>query len=106
MRLDNPGEVLKPNMYTEVTILAGEEHDVLAIPREALIETGKQQRVLVAVGNGHYEPHEVTVGMEQGSWIEIVDGLVEGDEVVVSGQFLLDSESSLKASLARLAVER
>jgi Cu(I)/Ag(I) efflux system membrane fusion protein len=95
MRFDNPGEILKPNMHAEVTIFGDEKPEALAIPRETLIETGNQQRVIVAQGSGHYQPRQVTVGME-----------AEGDEVVISGQFLLDSESNLKASLARLASDR
>jgi len=103
--LDNPDETLKPNMHAEVTIHSGSELDVLAIPREALIETGKSQRVVVATGHGHYQPREVTVGMEQGDWVEVASGLDQGAEVVTSGQFLLDSESSLEASLRRLDPE-
>jgi Cu(I)/Ag(I) efflux system membrane fusion protein len=106
MRFDNPDETLKPNMHAEVSILAGEGREVLAIPREAVIETGIERRVVVAQGNGHFQPRTVDVGMEHGDWVEIVDGLTEGEEVVVSGQFLLDSESNLKASLARLASDR
>jgi Cu(I)/Ag(I) efflux system membrane fusion protein len=101
MRFDNPDETLKPNMLAEVAIFGGPRHDVLAIPREALIETGKQQRVVVAEGEGRFQPREVMVGVERGEWVEISQGLEEGEEVVVSGQFLIDSESSLQASLTR-----
>ena len=100
MRFDNPDEALKPNMLTEVTIFGGPKHDVLAIPREALIETGKQQRVVVAEKEGRFQPREVTVGVERGDWVEISDGLEDGEQVVVSGQFLIDSESNLQASLS------
>jgi Cu(I)/Ag(I) efflux system membrane fusion protein len=103
IRIDNPDEALKPNMHAEVTIHAGPENEVLAIPREALIETGKRQRVIVAQEKGHFQPREVAVGMERDDWVEVTEGLEEGAAVVVSGQFLLDSESSLKASLRRLS---
>ena len=100
MRFDNPDETLKPNMLAEVTIFGGPKHDVLAVPREALIETGKQQRVVVAQGEGRFQPREVTVGVERGNWVEISAGLEENEQVVVSGQFLIDSESNLQASLS------
>lgn len=102
MRFDNSDEALKPNMHAEVTIYAEPREGVLTIPREALIETGREQRVVLALGGGRFEPREVAVGVEQGDWVEVREGLAEGDEVVRSGQFLIDSESNLKASLKRL----
>ena len=101
MRFANPGETLKPNMHAEVTIYTG-QREALAIPRDALIETGEQQRVILALGEGRFQPRDVTRGMESGGWVEIKDGLKEGERVVVSGQFLIDSESSLTASLMRM----
>lgn len=100
MRFENADETLKPNMFADVTIFGGPKHDVLAIPREALIETGKQQRVVVAHGDGRFQPRAVTVGVERGDWVEISAGLEENERVVVSGQFLIDSESNLQASLS------
>jgi len=101
MSFDNKDEVLKPNMLAEVTIFGGPRHDVLAVPREALIETGKQQRLVIDLGEGRFQPREVTVGDERGNWVEISDGLEDNEQVVISGQFLIDSESSLQASLTR-----
>ena len=101
MSFENKDEVLKPNMLAEVTIFGGPRHNVLAVPREALIETGKQQRLVIDLGDGRFQPREVTVGDERGNWVEISDGLEENEKVVVSGQFLIDSESSLQASLTR-----
>ncbi|MBL3601518.1 MAG: efflux RND transporter periplasmic adaptor subunit [gamma proteobacterium endosymbiont of Lamellibrachia anaximandri] len=106
MRFDNPDELLKPNMYTEISIHTPPRHNVLAIPREALIETGRQQRVIVALGEGRFQPREVTIGEERGEWVEITNGLKENEQVVVSGQFLIDSESNLHASLSRLALPK
>jgi Cu(I)/Ag(I) efflux system membrane fusion protein len=88
-------------MLAEVTIYGGPKHQVLAVPRAALIETGKQQRVVIDQGGGHFQPRQVTVGVERGDWVEIVDGLDDDEQVVVSGQFLIDSESNLQASLSR-----
>lgn len=103
LRFDNVKEELKPNMYADVAIYAKPKKKVLSIPREALIRTGKDKRVIVALGEGKFMPMSVQVGMETDSKIEILSGLAEGDNVVTSSQFLIDSESSLKASLARMA---
>jgi membrane fusion protein, copper/silver efflux system len=99
---DNPGQTLKPNMFTNVVIDGGFTRDVLKIPSEALILTGEREAVVRALGDGHFQPVDVTTGIQSGGWVEITSGLSEGDEVVVSGQFLIDSESSLQASFRRL----
>ena len=67
-----------------------------------MIRTGQEQRVILDLGEGRFAPKKVTSGTESGDWVEIVSGLEEGDKVVVSGQFLIDSEASLKASLMRM----
>ena len=102
LRFDNPGEVLKPNMYAHVSIFGETREDVMRIPREALIRTGRSQRVMVDLGDGRFRPREVTARAETDDWIEVVSGLKEGERVVVSGQFLIDSEASLRASLMRM----
>jgi len=102
LQFDNPEEELKPNMYAHVSIYGGAKKNVLVIPREALIRTGQEQRVIVNLGEGRFAPRNVTAGIESGDWVEIIDGLGEGDSVVVSGQFLIDSEASLKASFMRM----
>ena len=103
MRFDNKDEALRPNMQAEIILFGDPREGVVAIPREALIETGKEQRVVVAEGDGRFRPRRVEVGVERDDWVEITKGLTEGERVVVSGQFLIDSESNLKASLMRLA---
>jgi len=103
LRFDNANELLKPNMYASVTIFARPKRKVLTIPREALIRTGSQERVIVAQGEGRFKPAIVHVGIETDSKVEIIGGLEEGQEVVVSSQFLIDSESSMRAALLRLA---
>ncbi len=102
LRFPNPGEKLKPNMYANVTIHASPRDDVLSIPQEALIRSGGSQRVIVARGEGRFEALEVEPGIESGDRIEIRSGLEEGDIVVVSAQFMLDSEASLQASIRRM----
>ena len=102
LKFENPSEELKPNMYAHVSIYGGAKQAVLNIPRAALIRTGQQQRVIMALGDGRFAPRKVKAGMETGDWVEIVEGLEEGETVVTSGQFLIDSEASLKASLMRM----
>ncbi|MEN8761271.1 MAG: efflux RND transporter periplasmic adaptor subunit [Thiogranum sp.] len=102
LRFDNPDEALKPDMYANVRIYAGPKQDVLSIPREALIKTGKAQRVIVALPEGRFRAQQVTAGLESGDFVEIISGLNEGDRVVTSGQFLIDSEASLRASFSRM----
>ncbi len=103
MRFDNPDESIKPNMYADVEIFAKPKKKVLTIPREALITTGDENRVIISMGDGKFIPMKVKVGMRTDRGVEILNGLAEGDNVVTSSQFLIDSESSLKASLAKMA---
>ncbi|MEE9286856.1 MAG: efflux RND transporter periplasmic adaptor subunit [Gammaproteobacteria bacterium] len=102
LRFDNPDEALKPNMYAHVSILGDRIDDALRIPREALIRDGTSERVILALGEGRFQPREVEVGIESDDWVEVRSGLTEDDTVVVSAQFLIDSEASLKASLQRV----
>jgi Cu(I)/Ag(I) efflux system membrane fusion protein len=99
----NPGELLLPNMFVEVVIYGGPKADVLVIPREALIVTGEREIVVRALGKGRFESTNVVTGMWRGEHVEVLSGLEAGDEVVVSGQFLIDSESNLKASFDQMA---
>ena len=102
LRFDNPDERMKPNMYAGVTIFGKSHPDALSIPREALIRGRDVDRVVVALGDGDYTVYEVMSGIESGGWVEIVAGLEEGDEVVTSAQFLIDSEASMAGSIQRL----
>ena len=95
VELPNRGARLKPGMTAQVRIAAGDTASVLRVPSEALIRTGKRTLVMVADKPGRYRPVEVRTGAESGEFTAITDGLQEGQQVVVSGQFLLDSEASL-----------
>ncbi len=103
LRFPNPGERLKFNMFADIVIHATPRAKVLHIPREALIRTGSEQRVVVDLGDGRFEARPVETGIEAGEQVEIRAGLKEGERVVTSAQFLLDSESSVRASLQRLS---
>jgi len=100
---DNPDLLLKANMFAEIVIYGGPKRNVLVIPEESLIETGKRTVVVKKAGQGLFKPVDVLVGMRRNGRVEILNGLKAGDEVVVSGQFLIDSESSLQASFMRMA---
>lgn len=95
VELPNRGARLKPGMTAQVRIAAGDAQSVLRVPSEALIRTGKRTLVMVADKPGRYRPVEVRTGAESGEFTAITEGLQEGQQVVVSGQFLLDSEASL-----------
>ena len=99
---ENPGERLKPNMYARVSIFGKLHPNALSIPREALIRAPDRDRVVVALGDGKFRVFEVMTGMDSGEFVEILAGIEEGDEVVTSAQFLLDSEASLAGSIQRL----
>jgi Cu(I)/Ag(I) efflux system membrane fusion protein len=103
LRFPNPDEALKPNMYANVIIYGGPKDDVVVIPLEALIRTGREERVVIALGEGRFESRTVRAGIESGEWVEVIEGVQPGEDIVVSGQFLIDSEASLKASMMRMA---
>ncbi len=102
VELPNPGLLLKPGMFVRVAVKEAGNVQVLVVPQEAVITTGKRSVVIVASEGGKYSPVEVQLGRESGADVEIRSGLAEGQKVVASGQFLLDSEASLKSGLARL----
>lgn len=103
IRVENPDFALKPNMYADISIFASPKRKVLTVPREAVIRQGNQARVITALGDGRFKPAVVHIGTETEDRIEILGGLEEGQDVVVSSQFLIDSESSMRAALMRMA---
>ena len=94
----NPTDELKPGMYVNVE-LSIDKGKQLVVPDSAVMDTGTQQYVFIARENGYFEPRKVTVGEKVGDRRIIVEGLEKGESVVVSGNFLIDSESRLKAAL-------
>jgi len=101
----NPQGELKPEMYGEVT-LAREGREALRVPSDAIVQTGTQQVVFVALGDGRFEPRSVQVGETSKDFTEIVSGLEEGDAVITRANFLVDSESRLRSSLQRFGGAR
>jgi len=99
----NPGAALKPGMFATVAFGGAHAAPTVLVPSEAVINTGKRNVVIVDAGSGRFTPVEVAVGRESGEATEIRSGLAAGQRVVVSGQFLVDSEASLKGALTRIA---
>ncbi|OUS13144.1 efflux transporter periplasmic adaptor subunit [Gammaproteobacteria bacterium 53_120_T64] len=106
LRFANMDALLKPNMFAQVVIQSAASGPSLQVPRESLIRTGKQTRVVLALGGGRYKSVAVTLGRISFSEAEILEGLEEGDRVVSSAQFLLDSESSIDSDFRRMSAER
>ena len=96
VELDNADDKLKPDMYANVELQA-DLGTKLAIPQEAVIESGQKQVVFLHHGGGRLEPRLIQTGAKTGAWYEVIEGLKEGDHVVTSANFLIDSESRLKA---------
>ncbi len=103
IELANPGGRLKPAMYAQVEFETGGARAVPAVPASAVIDSGTRKVVVVELGEGRFEPREVKTGMRGDAFIEIVDGVREGERVVEAGNFLIDSESNLKAALGGMA---
>ena len=102
LRFDNAEGVLKPNIFADVVIYGGPKRDVIAIPREAVIPTAGAARVVKVTEDSTFQPVEVALGMQSGDRVEVLSGLEPGERIVVSGQFLIDSESNLQASFRRM----
>jgi len=101
-RFDNPNGELKPNMFAQISIDTSANERSILIPKEALIRTGNQDRVVLALGEGNFKSIAVSVGRYGRNNVEILDGLNENDIVVSSAQFLLDSESSKTSDFKRM----
>lgn len=101
LSFDNPLGEFKPNMFAQVIIKNPEKSPVLTIPKEALIRTANQQRVVLALGEGKFKSIEVVAGQFDNRFVEIISGLAIGDKVVTSAQFLIDSESSKSSDYQR-----
>ena len=104
LRFDNNERLLKPNMFATVVIHSEVNQATLVVPTEAVIRTGTQDRVVMDLGQGKFKSVEVKLGLVTQDYAEILNGLKEGDSVVSSAQFLIDSESSINSDFLRLQV--
>lgn len=102
IELPNPRQRLKAGMFAQVSV-GGAARELLAVPAEAVIRTGRRALVYLAEPGGRYRPVEVELGEQFGEWLVVRSGVAAGQQVVASGQFLLDSEASLQGLMARSA---
>jgi len=102
LRFANQDGKLKPNMYAKVAIDSDDGQAKLLVPRESVIRTGQSTRVVLAMGHGEFKSINVALGRSNGQFIEVLSGLNEHDNVVVSAQFLIDSESSVSSDFMRM----
>jgi len=107
LEFENPGIRLKPGMFATVYIQYRRADDVLAIPGEAILDSGRRKIVFVSAGNGRFEPREIVTGLVgDRRRTEVLSGLREGEEIVTSGQFLIDSESQLQEAIQKMLDRR
>ena len=102
MEIANKGGRLAPGMFVQMQFAANDEREALLVPTEAIIHTGKRSVVMLAEEGGRFRPVEIAPGVESGGQTEVRSGLQAGQKVVVSSQFLIDSEASLRGLEARL----
>jgi Cu(I)/Ag(I) efflux system membrane fusion protein/cobalt-zinc-cadmium efflux system membrane fusion protein len=103
LKFANPGYQLKPGMYANILLKRVIAKNSLVIPQEAVIDSGVRQIVFVAIGEGKFQPREVNIGLEVNeNEFQVLDGLQEGEEIVLSAQFMLDSESRLREAIQKM----
>lgn len=103
LMFDNQDQQLKPGMYANVYLRPEVSDNTLAIPQEAVIDSGVRKLVFVSLGKGKFQPREVTLGLEGDQYeVQVLSGLEEGEKIVISGQFMLDSESRLKEAIQKM----
>ncbi len=98
--LRNADGALKPAMYAQVKVATGKAKKALTVPTSAVIDSGTQQTVLVRLDEGRFAPRKVTLGLRSDDYVEVTDGLTQGEQVVTRANFLLDSESNLQAAFS------
>lgn len=102
---DNPKELLRPDMFAEITIHSDVSKNAIVIPSQAVIHSGDRSQVFVVTEPGKFEPRLVTLGIESSGKVAVLSGLKEGEEVVTSAQFMLDSESSLREATQKMIIQ-
>ncbi|MEK6727853.1 MAG: efflux RND transporter periplasmic adaptor subunit, partial [Candidatus Omnitrophota bacterium] len=98
IKVDNEGGLLKPDMYVDVQ-MSSDLGVHLAVPREAIMDSGLRKIVFLYLNAGHLKSVEVKTGVSTEEYVQVLEGIKEGDTVVISGNFLIDSESKLKSAL-------
>jgi Cu(I)/Ag(I) efflux system membrane fusion protein len=106
LEFENPRGELKPGMYVNATLIDQTPVRTLAVPTEAVLNSGLRRIVILDLGGGHFRPREIKVGPEIGGYFAVESGLRRGDRIVTSAQFLIDSESNLHEALSAMAPEQ
>ena len=103
---DNADLLLRPDMFSEISILSDTRDNSVVVPSESIVRSGGKPQVFVVREPGKFEPRTVTLGVESDGRIEVISGVSEGEEVVTSAQFLVDSESKLREATAKMMNSR
>jgi Cu(I)/Ag(I) efflux system membrane fusion protein/cobalt-zinc-cadmium efflux system membrane fusion protein len=107
LEFENPDMRLKPGMFATVYIQSHRRDDVVAVPTEAILDSGRRKIVFVSIGAGRFEPREIVTGLTGDQYLtEVLSGIEPGEEIVVSAQFLLDSESQLQEAIRKMLARR
>ena len=106
LEFDNREGLLKPDMFGDVIIKAGRDVEAVVIPAEAVVRSGEREIVFISRGKGKFEPREVEIGVTASGLIQILAGMEEGERVVTSSQFLIDSESKLREATAKMMAQQ
>ena len=106
LEFDNKDGLLKPDMFANVVLKGGKHINAVVVPTEALVRSGSRTQIFIQREKGKFEPREVTVGISTAGLSQILDGVQEGEEVVTSSQFLIDSESKLREATAKMLERR
>jgi Cu(I)/Ag(I) efflux system membrane fusion protein len=100
---NTPNLEFKPEMFATVQITSPVTLTTVAVPEQAIIRSGERNVAVIALGGGYFDPRDVTLGVTAGGFVQILDGIQEGEKIVVSSQFLIDSESNLKAAIGQMS---
>ncbi len=106
IEFDNRDGLLKPDMFGDVQLMASQSESGVFVPRESVLITGKRTHLFVQTGPGRYEPRVVKTGISADGMVEIIEGVKAGEKVVSSGQFLIDSESSIREAAAKMVAPK
>jgi membrane fusion protein, copper/silver efflux system len=99
VELANPGQLLKPGMFANVELAVAPRSTAVTVPLSAVIDSGTRRIVLVQLKEGRFEPREVKLGARSDNYVEVLEGVQDGEDVVVAANFLIDAESNLKAAI-------
>jgi RND family efflux transporter MFP subunit len=94
---------LKPDMFATVKILSPLSLEAVVVPDQAIIRSGERNIAVIALGGGYFDPREVKLGVQSEGYVQVLDGIKEGEKIVISSQFLIDSESNLKAAIRQMS---